>query len=69
MPIWRPRSQSISTASLNGPDEAVEMLRQAQHDRFINSNSFLSSETGAPGKHRRQALNLLFGIERVHDKA
>ncbi|WP_241502259.1 B12-binding domain-containing radical SAM protein [Hymenobacter glacialis] len=26
------RSRSISTASLNGPGEAVEMLRQAQHD-------------------------------------
>ena len=69
MLIWRPRSRSISTALLNGPDEAVEMLRQAQHDGFINSNSFLISETGASGKYRGQAFNLPFGIERVHDKA
>jgi hypothetical protein len=27
--------RSISTASLNGPNEAVEMLRQAQHDGLI----------------------------------
>jgi hypothetical protein len=32
MLIWRPRSRSIFTASLNSPDEAGEMLRQAQHD-------------------------------------
>jgi len=28
------RSRSISIASLNGLEEAVEMLRQAQHDDF-----------------------------------
>ena len=32
--IERPK-RSISTASLNGPDEAVKMLWQAQHDVLI----------------------------------
>jgi hypothetical protein len=47
--------RSISTASLGPFNEAVEMLRQAQHDvQFIFSDRFLTAaETGAAVRHHK----------------